>query len=425
MDDWGILAPEDIGSVRRTRTLGVISVIREYNDLAVPGLGNVFFGKQLLLALLGIRLAESLRKNGKSISNIAAANAVEALACLLKIKELRGSPPEAEHAAKLRGTIKLRHGDESFQRLAAPGGYVTQPMRMATVQPLVVLGLVEADAGFRFNNYKCSALGERFVKSSFPTGKGNRCPEYQLLKWAENRESHNSWLAGYLDLFKPSAPSTNSLMRELLAKDQKREALIQWMRKLPSTINLRHFEKATSVPDHARQIIDGANFVGLRNSAAEILDMCEGIIRKSTNKEINLRTDARSLLLNLHDVLLRLNAQAKEYGDSHIRLSESSRDAADFVKLCSKGNIGLVSGLVERDGNILRMIGDRIKPGPAFDFQGESQSFDTEGAAGTAHLPDHARQEESPKTRKWPDNISPRIVNLFKLMGDIQQHGHA
>ena len=418
LDCWGILGPEEIGRVRRTRTFGVISVVREYNDLAVPGLGNIFFGKQLLIALLGIRLAETLRQNGKSISNIAAANAVEALACLLKIQELGGSKPTLSHAAKLRGRLKLRHGDGSFRRLAAPGGYVTQPMRMATVQPLVALGLVDAGAGFRFNSYKCNERGNRFVQSSFTIGKGRPCPEYQLLKWAENRESiTRRMVADYLDLFRPLAPAASAQLRELLAKDERREALINWMRKLPSSITLKHFEKATSVPNHADHIRDGANFMAMRDAASAILITCEELIRKSTKKEINLKSEAGSIMQNLHDMPAKLNAQAKSYGNNHLRLLESSRDASDFAKLCSKRGIELLSGLVKRDGNILRMIGDSIKPGPAFDYQSGSHITDNDDA-------DESWPDRPHKTT-WPDHISPRIINLSNLLGDIQQQARS
>jgi hypothetical protein len=46
--NWGLLGPEVLGSQRRMRTLGLGTVVRKFNDLAVPGMGGVWFGKQLL-----------------------------------------------------------------------------------------------------------------------------------------------------------------------------------------------------------------------------------------------------------------------------------------------------------------------------------------------------------------------------------------
>ena len=51
---WGLLRPETIASERRTRTLDLGAAVRTFNDLAIPGLGGVWFGKQLLLATLGV-----------------------------------------------------------------------------------------------------------------------------------------------------------------------------------------------------------------------------------------------------------------------------------------------------------------------------------------------------------------------------------
>jgi hypothetical protein len=39
--EWGLLGPEALASQRRTRTLGLGAAVRAFNDLAVPGLGNM------------------------------------------------------------------------------------------------------------------------------------------------------------------------------------------------------------------------------------------------------------------------------------------------------------------------------------------------------------------------------------------------
>lgn len=55
---WGLLGPEFLPNARRTRTLGLGVSVRLFNDLAVPGLGGVWYGKQLLLTTLGVAVAE-------------------------------------------------------------------------------------------------------------------------------------------------------------------------------------------------------------------------------------------------------------------------------------------------------------------------------------------------------------------------------
>jgi hypothetical protein len=64
---WGLLGPEFLQNTRRTRTLGLGASVRRFNDLAVPGLGGVWYGKQLLLATLGVAVAEAARSQGVKV----------------------------------------------------------------------------------------------------------------------------------------------------------------------------------------------------------------------------------------------------------------------------------------------------------------------------------------------------------------------
>jgi hypothetical protein len=87
-------------------------IVRAFNDLAVPGLGGVWFAKQLFLATLGVAIAERVRDSGRTVRNIEVANAVEALACWLALdgNGWKRNP-------RLRGASKMRNKtDLSFQR---------------------------------------------------------------------------------------------------------------------------------------------------------------------------------------------------------------------------------------------------------------------------------------------------------------------
>ena len=158
---WGLLGPETLASERRTRTLGLGATVRSFNDLAVPGLGGVWFGKQLLLATLGVAIAERVRNSGKRAQNIEVANAVEALACWLALDSTGW-----KRDPRLRGALKLfGKNDLSFATVSKRSFYVTQPMRQATVQPLRALGVVES-SGERFNAFKCTTARGSFHRCS-------------------------------------------------------------------------------------------------------------------------------------------------------------------------------------------------------------------------------------------------------------------
>ena len=103
---WGLLGPEFLPNTRRTRTLGLGASVRTFNDLAVPGLGGVWYGKQLLLAVLGVEVAEDARNGGAKVQNIEVANAIEALACWLAF-DSNGWRRDARFVATTNCTAKM------------------------------------------------------------------------------------------------------------------------------------------------------------------------------------------------------------------------------------------------------------------------------------------------------------------------------
>jgi hypothetical protein len=76
--------------------------VRQFNQLAVPGLGGVWFAKQIFLATLGVRLADRLRSTSANVKAIEIANAVEALACWCAFSSNRWASD-----SRLRGRQKL------------------------------------------------------------------------------------------------------------------------------------------------------------------------------------------------------------------------------------------------------------------------------------------------------------------------------
>lgn len=82
------------------------------------------------------------------------ANAIEALACCLAFRK-----NEWNTDARLQGRRKMfGHQTLMFSVMRKSSFYVTQPMRMATNQPLQALGLVES-GGERFNAFRITPAG--------------------------------------------------------------------------------------------------------------------------------------------------------------------------------------------------------------------------------------------------------------------------
>jgi hypothetical protein len=72
---WDLVQPEELPPSRRRRTLEPPAVIRDFNELAVPGLGALRFIKQAALAVLDVRVARDTL--GHHRGNTEFANAIE------------------------------------------------------------------------------------------------------------------------------------------------------------------------------------------------------------------------------------------------------------------------------------------------------------------------------------------------------------
>jgi hypothetical protein len=129
-------------------------------------------------------VAEDARSRGAKVQNVEMANAIEALACWLAFNSNQWSSD-----ARLRGNSKLQGKDDfSFRRVRQRNFYVTQPMRMATVQALPALGFVESDSA-RFNAFRCLREGRDFIESASGGFRPyNRAVTDHLTSWAQMKD---------------------------------------------------------------------------------------------------------------------------------------------------------------------------------------------------------------------------------------------
>jgi hypothetical protein len=415
---WGLLGPETLHSERRTRTLGVGAAVRSFNDLAVPGLGGVWFGKQLLLATLGVAVANRLQAEGFKVQNIETANAIEALACWLGL-----SQNQWQRDARLRGALKLRgKQDISFTIVRKRTFYVTQPMRMSTVQPLLTLGLAESIAE-RFNAFRCSDVGEQFIEESCSGfNPYNRTVLEHLTGWASgrhNRVTTSVQLRSALSPLEPLPAPARDFLRALLVRGNgddgvRRRAAIKWMDALRQT---RHASVAwdtkpdTIADDHWHDLHIGALFFGARDAAVALLDQLEEIVGNRSDQGVSLADPLLPQSLGGELRALRQHAQgflSEDHDPTPDRLARA------FCQECAADNDAvLIGNLVKRDGRILRLSEHIIRPGAAF-------------RAGPGQSSDRARNAEEGETEvtlrqpiEWPEGISHRVRNLFMLNIDL------
>lgn len=414
---WGLLGPEFLPNARRTRTLGLGASVRSFNDLAVPGLGGVWYGKQLLLATLGVVVAEGARSWGAKVQNIEVANAIEALACWLAFNSNRWN-----RDARLRGNSKLQDKDDfSFRRVRQRNFYVTQPMRMATVQALPALGFVESDSA-RFNAFCCTDEGRRFIeKATEGHSPYKRTVIDHLTQWVLGNEDRvdTSALRHALSPLNRFSDETMPLLYERLIQGgnesledkQRRGKALAWVealrKKRPDKLMWEQRPKEIA-EEHWHDLQAGALFFEAREASIVVLDIAEAHIGNQTNGP------SCSLSAQIPDSLKPAIKKLKLAAKKYLAFKHVDEEANKFCHECvSDDPSSILRSLVERDGHVLRLVGDEIKPGPAF-----RGSLFSAGQAGTD---DEDRGTPQAGGIPLPAGISNRVRNLYLLNLDI--HG--
>jgi hypothetical protein len=410
---WGLLGPEFLPKTRRIRSLGLGASVRSFNDLAVPGLGGVWYGKQFLLASLGVAVAEDARARGAKVQNIEVANAIEALACWMAFNGNGWS-----RDARLRGNTKL-HGknDFSFRRVRQRNFYVTQPMRMATVLSLPALGFVESDSK-RFNGFRCSVAGRGFVEIATEGYRPyNRTVVDHLTWWAQMKDDRvdTNALRQALSPLNRLSDEAIPLLRERLIQGgnesredkERRGNALSWVETLRTNGSgeLTWDQRPQVISEnHWRDLKVGALFFEAREAAIATLDALEIHIGNQTSGQ-------SSTLGQIPRILESKIENLKSAANNYLAFNHTDEEANKFCSECI--NIdpsSILRSLVKRDEQVLRLVGDEVKPGPA--FRGSANQTSAEDGEDV----DTPQAENNP----LPKGISYRMRNLYLLNLDMR-----
>ncbi|NHN89111.1 hypothetical protein [Acetobacter conturbans] len=412
---WGLLGPEQLAGSRRTRTLGLGAAVRKFNQLAVPGLGGVWFAKQLFLATLGVRIADRLRFISTNVKAIEIANAVEALACWCAFRS-NGWTSDS----RLRGSQKLAGTDDlTFSRLRQPRFYVTQPMRMATVEALVDLGFVEPGSQ-RFNSFRCTQAGMDLIEAATAGHRPyNATVEDYLLGRAKDgaviRDTDN--LQNALSPLIVLPPDARALVRDKLCEGAgqnpeaaRRKNALGWVRSLDVN-RPAGWEAKPAILDanHWDDLRLGARFFAARDAAIDVLNAIEAQMAPLAAPK--LAADAAYTLSPVQMRLGTLREAAQRFLDEDKDPTEG-RMATIFCRECTEGDsAAIIRNLVRRDDRVLRLVGNDVLPGGAFSRQPEAEISDDEGEG-----PDADNAGRVPV----PAGISSRVRNLYLLDLDLE-----
>jgi len=387
--------------------------VRKFNQLAVPGLGGVWFAKQLYLATLGVAVAERLRAAGRSVTTIEAANAIEALACWCAF-----TSTSWEQDSRLRGRQKmLGKSDLTFAKLRQSSFYVTQPMRMATVEALVDLGFVEA-GNQRFNSFRCTDTARDFIDAASVGCKpfGVSVEEY-LVRQASNAATIGTTLplVKALSPLQPIASDALVMLRDVLCKSSgssvhsaRRKNGLAWVSSVANGQKSNWTSRPTPIDaDHWNDLHLGARFFATRDAAIDVLNAIETAI--ASTLRISIPESVR--VPSVDRKLQALRQKSKEYLDDTTPDPTDGQMATNFCRECADPEPAqIMRSLVSRDARVMLLRGENILPGPAF-RGGQDLEEDEDELQGPS--------EQNADRIPLPTGISPRVRNLYLLQLDL------
>lgn len=418
---WGLLGPGSLRRERRTRTLGLSASVRLFNELAVPGLGGVWFGKQLLLATLGVKVASAASRRGRILTNIEVANAIEALACCMDFRESGWQTDP-----RLRGVNKLKTQESlEFRFVRQPRFYVTQPMRMTTVEALPALGLVCASS-VRFNTFQCTEAGDLLVEAACAEWRPHRrTVEDHLVRWATSVNGERVDTESLRMALSPtrSLPKrAGALLMERLIRGsgsemadalQRRLDALAWVERVRTSgiVNPTWEQRPAQISSvqHWADMRAGARFAAARNAAHAVLDALE------VSMAVSVSGPRRGLHEPIPNSVERAIQELRQHATRFLDERHTDLDSNNFCReCCQDDNVQVLKSLISRDDRVLRLRGSDVVPGPAFDESGARATDGTEENQGVDVQGGNGRLD-------WPEDISFRIRNLFLLNADL--HG--
>jgi hypothetical protein len=427
---WGVASPDSAISQRANLDFGLRRAMLHYAELSVPGIGGIFFVRQLLWPCLALWV--QAEGTGRRISTVRIANGIEALASKTWLYFNPGASPET-HQGRVAGLRILPHRGWMFKDLGAAGGYVTNPLRRAASRALPVDGgLGFSDGGAILSRMALTTnVGEIFAQTALEEkiAQGGKTLGPWLRDWVNSNlnlppQPGDAMLANLLKAigpFKPTKEQRKIVLGRLLLDDcskpkgmqdtGRRRRLVEVIQK-HSRAGIRNFDNQV-LNSLMKAGKDGQEHVtALRTARAfrQMLDAAVVVVRVCllhSNSSLVLAALAEDT-----DIAAKLNL-LRSATSEFLQISKGDvllqhQDAKAFAGGVSEDDLPLaLRTLIQRDARILLLdeTQERVMRGSAFRSDRLDWN-DPEADASSGEL--YLGQKKLP----------PRIGNLCSLLED-------
>jgi hypothetical protein len=407
--DWFIPLADDRISQRAFLHLGMASASRYYRELVVPGIGGVWFLRQLSWSVAALRLCEEMAQNTPT----RVAHGIEALANKLAWFQ------EGE-SASITGSRAFGHDEEgaqwSFKKLSNPQFYVHNTLRQGTVRALPALGFTGPG---RFNSLTLTEHGAKLADLLLGQprgGKGGRSVKAALVEWITSNEEPGARPSPSLvqGLWRDHVtPEEKALVRDRLRSDSRDstrapgDRRARWMSLFDSLGKVKELPIRKLVgrleAGQKSQVETAQAYDALLAASQALVHACAAQV------EIG-RLLVSDLSLLLAPQIERLRKSADEFLTKSGQSGFLSQDAVTYARRVKEtGGSTQILGLVaERDGVIVRRAEDQILRGPLFDRRRLSgdENEEEDGASESLREPRSTDRRIEQLYELWRDTVS-------------------
>jgi len=394
--NWFIPQLEDFQSQRALLNLRLGKAVRFYRELIVPGIGGVWFVRQLSWGVAGIRLGQQAHLKPTRV-----ANGIEALACKLEWEENR-----KQYNKRGKRAFERDEDDDvwSFKSLSDRMHYVQVTYRQSTVRGLSGLGFA---TGTRYNTMDLTLIGDDLCDVFLETS-GSRIVN-ELLAWlngesiCKTRRMANGIgsLGSNNEEKKITRERLCAASCDRLGDPQRRGMLIEAFG--ANRTNMPHIGslKRQLPEDYVNDINTSIAFDQMLSCGRSVIHKCAQLIADKQRPVVATLAQNKTLRLALEEATEAANKFQRMKGKKQC---DAISYASELLSP-SISNARRLSNIILRDGHILDCSGDRVTEGHLFDRRKELN--------GSAFAADEdVGQEESSTENK--------IKQLFKLWGDCR-----
>jgi hypothetical protein len=377
MNKWFIPDTEDFASERVTVHLGLNKALRYYRELVAPGIGGVWFVRQLSWAVAGISLAETVI-SGRHHSASKIANAIEALAC-----KLIWHKNNQEQGIRGKRAFVRYPSAWSFQELSQQRYYVQTTFRQSSVRALSGLGL--ANGGARFNTMALQPLGKDLA-SRFLGKNGDALRDWINAKdpfskpkigdeWSGPQRAAR-WLGRLNADYKEKQLVLERLRTNDGSSDSDRRRRLIDVFEDGIDSGLPELKKKLS-PQQLKEIEASEAFDALLGSGRNLIHKCASSLDGSRWKPVKDLINDTALDEAIRDLKTQATnfiAKAEDRQRLHL-LHEDAKGFASDIMRKNGDNASILANVISRDSEILICTdSNRIEQGPLFDHYRVNES---------------------------------------------------